>query len=128
MTVKQIYTFVKYVLWSNVILVCTVNVKDANGGTVNVANLRVAFSNMNGRPLSVTEERSRLYGSINVAAEPNATAVKIGNMPGIELRLKCLIVFLILPHRRTGTNDTRGHALVYQVENDVFSNSKRLGP
>jgi len=60
--------------------VCLVNFKDANGGTINVPSLRIAFSNMNSQPLPVTKERSRLYNSVNVVkSEPNDIVIKIGN-------------------------------------------------
>lgn len=58
---------------------CLVNFKDANGGTINIPSLRIAFSNMNSQPLPVTKERSHLYNSVNVTSEPNNVIVKIGN-------------------------------------------------
>lgn len=61
-------------------IVCLVNFKDANGGTINVPSLQIAFSNMNSQPLPVTKERSRLYNSVNVITEPNNVTVKIGNI------------------------------------------------
>jgi len=57
----------------------TVNFKDTNGGTINVPNLRIAFSNMNSQPLSTTKERSRLHDSVNITTEPSNITVKIGN-------------------------------------------------
>lgn len=57
----------------------TVNFKDTNGGTINVPNLQISFSNMNSQPLSVTKERSRLHDSVNITTEPSNITVKIGN-------------------------------------------------
>jgi len=57
----------------------TVNFKDANGGTINVPNLQIVFSNMISQPLSVTKERSRLHDSVNITTEPSNITVKIGN-------------------------------------------------
>jgi len=66
--------------------VFTVNFKDTNGGTINVPNLQIAFSNMNSQPLSITKERSRLHDSVNITTEPSNITVKIGND-------KCIIYY-----------------------------------
>lgn len=63
-----------------IVYLCIVNFKDANGSTINVPNLRIAFSNMNSQPLPITKERSRLYDSVNITTETNNIVVKIGNI------------------------------------------------